>query len=25
MYTCDVCGKSKYQKKGKRAGKQLQE
>ncbi|MFH1801693.1 MAG: 50S ribosomal protein L44e [archaeon] len=25
MYTCTVCGKSKYQKKGKRAGKQLQE
>jgi|TARA_Y100000296_G_C4984278_1_gene162182 ribosomal protein L44E len=25
MYTCEVCGKSKYQKKGKRAGKQLQE
>ncbi len=25
MYTCSVCGKSKYQKKGKRAGKVLQE
>ena len=25
MYTCTVCSKSKYQKKGKRAGKQLQE
>ena len=25
MYTCAECGKSKYQKKGKRAGKQLQE
>ena len=25
MYTCIVCGKSKYQKKGKRAGKVLQE
>ena len=25
MYTCSICGKSKYQKKGKRAGKQLQE
>jgi len=25
MYTCKECGKSKYQKKGKRAGKQLQE
>jgi ribosomal protein L44E len=25
MYTCSVCGKSKYQKKGKRSGKQLQE
>lgn len=25
MYTCEVCGKSKYQKKGKRAGKQIQE
>lgn len=25
MYTCEVCGKSKYQKKGKRAGKVLQE
>ena len=25
MYTCAVCGKSKYQKKGKRAGKQTQE
>jgi len=25
MYTCNECGKSKYQKKGKRAGKVLQE
>ena len=25
MYTCSVCGKSKYQKKGKRMGKQIQE
>jgi len=25
MYTCKECGKSKYQKKGKRAGKQIQE
>lgn len=25
MYTCTVCGKSKYQKKGKRTGKVLQE
>ncbi len=25
MYTCTKCGKSKYQKKGKRSGKQLQE
>ena len=25
LYTCEVCGKSKYQKKGKRAGKVLQE
>jgi len=25
MYTCSVCGKSKYQKKGQRAGKQTQE
>jgi len=25
MYTCSVCGKSKYQKKGIRAGKQVQE
>lgn len=25
MYTCSVCGKSKYQKKGQRAGKQIQE
>lgn len=25
MYTCDVCGKSKYQKKGQRVGKVLQE
>ena len=25
MYTCEICGKSKYQKKGKRAGKVLQE
>lgn len=25
MYTCNACGKSKYQKKGKRAGKVLQE
>lgn len=25
MYTCEECGKSKYQKKGKRAGKVLQE
>jgi ribosomal protein L44E len=25
MYTCSVCGKSKYQKKGKRVGKILQE
>ncbi len=25
MYTCIKCGKSKYQKKGKRAGKQVQE
>ena len=25
MYTCDECGKSKYQKKGQRAGKVLQE
>lgn len=25
MYTCNECGKSKYQKKGQRAGKQLQE
>ena len=25
LYTCETCGKSKYQKKGKRAGKQVQE
>lgn len=25
LYTCEVCGKSKYQKKGKRAGKIIQE
>ena len=25
MYTCETCGKSKYQKKGQRAGKVLQE
>lgn len=25
MYTCDICGKSKYQKKGKRAGRVVQE
>ena len=25
MYTCAVCGKSKYQRKGQRAGKQIQE
>ena len=25
LYVCDVCGKAKYQKKGKRAGKVLQE
>ena len=25
LYTCTVCNKSKYQKKGKRAGKQIQE
>ena len=25
MYTCITCGKSKYQKKGQRAGKQIQE
>jgi ribosomal protein L44E len=25
MYTCQICGKSKYQKKGIRSGKQLQE
>jgi len=25
MYTCSVCNKSKYQKKGKRSGKQVQE
>jgi large subunit ribosomal protein L44e len=25
MYTCSVCGKSKYQKKGQRSGKQIQE
>ena len=25
LYTCEVCGKGKYQKKGKRVGKQIQE
>ena len=25
MYTCEICKKSKYQKKGKRSGKQIQE